>query len=224
MLLRKGGSGLGLLAILGLVFVAVALYAGVVQADRTQREAREVRQLPELSAAALARSMPGTTVAATGILAGDAGEEMLIYTEEEWQVERDDEGEWSGAWETINTVSPDATISLTDGNVLLLGTRDVAIDATLHEESIYVPEGASEVDGFVEGSIRHLGFRAGDQITTVGSVASEGIIPGRIVGGDRDALIVLLSQQVTGLRIVGAVLGLVGLTLMGIAVRLWLRP
>ena len=223
---RKQGCELAVVAILGLAFVVIAIFMGLVQAGRTLTEARDLDRLPILDAAGIARSERGATVLTTGRLAGEAPEDdgMLIYIEQEWQVEYDDEDGWEGSWQILTTVVPQCTLIFDNGTVPLNTAPGAALGPTAHEVTVYTPSRGREVDGTVEGTVRRLGFREADLITVVGTIATEGITPTRIAGGDRDVLMAYLSQQVTGLRIVGAIFGLVGVTLVVVAVVLFLRP
>ncbi|MCU0521269.1 MAG: hypothetical protein MUF84_11325, partial [Anaerolineae bacterium] len=207
----------------------IGAFTGIGQANRTRGEARGIADLPSLDAAMLAASSNGTAAVITGILSGDSGDDLVIYAEQEWQIEYDEDDGWQGSWQTLRTVVPDCRITLADGSAVLNATRNAIVDRTLHEAIVYVPaEGqahpATEVDGVVKGTIRHLGFRSGDQITAVGVTALESFTAERLSGGDHRALMQHLSQQVTMLRIVGVIFGLVGLGLMGAAAALLLRP
>ena len=224
----KHGSRLGLivLAVLGVAFVAIGVFAGISQVSRTLREARLIESLPELDAPAVRRLAPDTLVAVTGILElnedwADA-EGLIIYLEQVWAIEDNEDEGWEGAWETVYRAMPTTTLTLTGGSVTLRYTNEIPIDGTLHESRLYLPEQGRKVEGIVEGTLRHVGFKAGDQITVVGTTTAAGIRPNRVFGGDRQALLWHFEQRVVGLRIAGAIFGLVGLILMAVTgVLLW---
>ncbi len=224
----KAGSRLGLivLAVLGVAFVAIGVFAGIGQTARTLREARLIENLPELDALALRSLAPDTPVAVTGILElnedrADA-EGFIIYLEQVWAIEESEDEGWEGAWETVYRAMPTTTLALTSGSVTLRYTSEIAIDGTLHESRLYIPEQGRKEDDIIEGTLRHSGFRAGDQLTVVGTTTAAGILPNRVFGGDRQALLWHFEQRVVGLRITGAIFGLVGAILMAVAgVLLW---
>ncbi len=223
----KSGCGLGVLAFLGLAFVFIGVFAGVIQASRVSGEAAEAQQLPELDAPAFAQSAPGTRVAVTGVLADPfeqtGADGLLIYLEEQWALDYDEEQGWEGAWETVYVAAPECVLLAPGGEIALAYAREVAINGALRETTVYVPEQGREVDGLVEGTVRHRGFAVGDQITVVGNKAEAALLPTRIVGGDRAALVATLTQQVIGLRIAGGIFGLVGLLLVAFAGILFVR-
>lgn len=224
---HKPGWGPIVVALLGLAFLLIGVFAGVIQVARTLREARMVQALPELDAPALQSLAPGAPVAVTGIL--EVNEEvadaqgLVIYLEQRWTVEDTEDEGWKGAWETVYTASPACSLTLAGDSIALQVAREVVIDGTLHESRVYVPEQAQQVDGIAEGTLRHIGFKAGDKITVVGSKAAAGITPSRVFGGERKALVQHFERQVSGLRIVGGIFGLVGIGLLITAIVLWLR-
>ena len=212
MLKRKFGQGLGCLILLGLAFIGIAAMLGLVQAGRVRGEAHDIARLYLVDTAPLATSATGTPLAATGRLTGDPDDDvgLLVYTEQEWRVEYDDEDSWEGHWQTLRTVVPACTLELTAGRLPVNPRPDVTLSLTPREITVYVPTYGDEVDGIVAGTIRRLGFEPGDLVTIVGTTAPEGVDPTRIAGGTRDDLVAHLSQQVTTLRLVGAALALVG--------------
>ena len=224
----KHGSRVGLivLAVLGVAFVAIGIFAGIAQVARTLLEARLIENLPELDAPAVRSLAPDTLVAVTGMLElnedrADA-EGLIIYLEQAWAIEESEDEGWEGAWETVYRAMPTTTLTLTGGSVTLRYTGEIAIDGTLHESRLYIPEQGRKVDDIIEGTLRHIGFKAGDQLTVVGTTTAVGIMPNRVFGGDRQALLWHFEQRVVGLRITGAIFGLVGLILMAVAgVLLW---
>ncbi len=224
----KDGSRLGLivLAVLGVAFVVIGVFAGISQTARTLLEARLIENLPELDAPAVRSLAPDTPVAVTGILELNEDradvEGLIIYLEQVWAIEDSEDEGWEGAWETVYRAMPTTTLTLTGGSVTLRYTSEIAIDGTLHESRLYIPEQGRKVEGIVEGTLRHVGFKAGDQLTVVGTTTATGIMPNRVFGGDRQALLRHFEQRVVGLRITGAIFGLVGLILMAVAgVLLW---
>lgn len=222
----QSAIGLSLLALLGLAFLALGVLAGMGQGTRTLREARTVQALPELDAPAVQRLALDTPVVVTGLLdahtevADDQG--LIIYLEQRWAVAYNEDEGWEGTWETVETMVPACTLALTGGHVVLHEAHAVAIDGTLHENRVFVPEQARQVQGVAEGTLRHIGFQAGEQITVVGRTTAAGIMPSRVWGGDRTTLIQHLTGRVWGLRLAGILLGLVGLGLIVTAVAM--RP
>jgi hypothetical protein len=220
----KSRVGFVILGAIGLVFILLGIFAGFIQAKRTLEEAGSINSLPSLDWQSLESAIPGTAVIFTGILeenntAADVGG-LVIYTEEVWAVQyNDSEGSegWEGSWNWLNTYLPDTGVSMNGGTVMITQGQDVVIEQTLHEFKLAVPRDGREVDGIKEGSIRHRGFKAGDEITVVGEKEDAAVSAARIFGGNRAALEQYLANQVSGLRITGVVLGLAGLALIIVA-------
>lgn len=221
----KKGFPLSLLSLLGLGFIAVGVFAGINHANRQQREARALQQLPEVDAPAVAHSVAGTRLAVTGSLADpdDQAEDggLLIYQEQRWTVNYDEDSGWEGRWDTRYTVIPACRLDLPGGHVELYATDAAALYNTLHEIRTYTPEQGQEVAGIQEGSRRRIGFRVGDQVTVVGVKTAEGLLPELVSGGDRMTVVKYFEGEVLGARITGVIFGLVGVILVGVDV--WLR-
>jgi hypothetical protein len=218
---EKPKTALILLACLGILFILIALFAGVFQVNRTLNEAGLVQGLPEYNLQTLQETALGANILITGSLEAsgqqaDVGD-LLIYLAEEWHVRYNDsegfEG-WEGSWSKVETVVPACAVALSDGNVTLDAGQDTVIDNPLHEFKSFVPQNAREVGGIKEGSIRHRGFKAGDEVTIIGTKSAAGIIPSRIFGGDRQALEQSFAYRVSGLRLVGGIFALVGISLL----------
>jgi hypothetical protein len=210
-----------LLACLGILFILLALFAGVFQVNRTLNEAGMVQGLPELNLQKLQETAAGAAVLITGSLEANGQQadvgDLLIYLAEEWYVRyNDSEGSegWEGSWCKLETVVPACAVVLADGSVTLDAGQDTVIDNPLHEFKSFVPRNAREVDGVKEGSIRHQGFKAGDEVTIIGTKSAAGIIPSLIFGGDRQALEQSFTYRVSGLRLTGVIFALVGIGLL----------
>ncbi len=221
----KSRVGFIILGAIGLIFILLGIFAGFIQAQRTLEEAGSISSLPSFDRQSLENAVPGTAVIFTGILEennsdADVGG-LIIYIEEIWSVKyNDSEGSegWEGNWDWQNTFLPDTGVTVSGGKVMITKGQDVVIDQALHEFKLAVPRDGREVEGIKEGSIRHRGFKAGDEITVVGEKEAAAVAAVRVFGGNRAALEQYLANQVSGLRITGVVLGLVGLILMVIAV------
>lgn len=181
---EKPKTALILLACLGILFILIALFAGVFQVNHTLNEAGLFQGLPEFNLQALQEKALGANILITGSLEtsgqqADVGD-LLIYLAEEWHVRYNDsegfEG-WEGSWSKIETVVPACAVALSDGNVTLDAGQDTVIDNPLHEFKSFVPRNAREVDGIKEGSIRHRGFKAGDEITIIGTKVQQESFP-----------------------------------------------
>jgi hypothetical protein len=218
---EKPKTAIILLACLGILFILIALFAGVFQAKRTLNEAGLVQGLPEFNLQTLQETAAGADVVVTGSLEANGQQadvgDLLIYLAEEWHVRYNDsegfEG-WEGSWSKLETVVPPCAVALSDGSVTLEAGQDTVIDNPLHEFKSFVPRNAREVDGIKEGSIRHSGFKAGDEITIIGTKGAAGIIPSRIFGGNRQALEQSFAYRVSGLRLAGGIFALVGIGLL----------
>lgn len=72
--------------------------------------------------------------------------------------------------------------------------------------------------GLCSSFTRWCGFKAGDEVTIIGTKSAAGIIPSRIFGGDRQALEQSFAYRVSGLRLVGGIFALVGIGLLIISI------
>ncbi len=224
----KQGCTIVAMALVGLGLALIGIFAGVVEGSKKQDEAHFIEQLPELDAPGVRESISGTRVAATGVLgdpykaARDGG--FLIFQDQRWKVEYDEEDGWEGSWEPIRTVIPNCRIVMQGGTIEVYLVRSVELNNPGFEDRVYVPEGnVEEAAGISEGTVRRVGFRVGNSVTIVGTKTKEGIQPERIAGGDRADLIDYLNNEAAGLRLAGTIFGLVGLGLMGFSMVLWLR-
>ncbi len=218
---QKNNIGFIVLAVIGLIFVLLGIFAGLIQAKRTLDEAGSISTLPVFDRQTLESARTGTEVIFTGILDDNSADAdvggLIIYIEEIWAVRyNDSEGSegWEGSWNRLNTFLPNTGVTLNGGKVMLTKGQNVVIDQTLHEFKLAVPRDGREVDGIKEGSIRHRGYKAGDEITVVGEKEEFAVAAGRIFGGNRAAFERHLSNQVSGLRITGVAMGLAGLALI----------
>ena len=224
--MAKGNSNICyfILGIIGLFFIVLGFYAFFIQAKRTLQETVSISHLPESNMQTLVNTLPGTTVIFTGILeennqAADIGG-LIIYIKEIWSISyNDSEGSegWEGSWKRLDVFVPVNSIAIQGGSVLITKGPNLTIDQTLHEFKIDVPRKGREVNGIKEGSLRHRGFKSGDQITVVGIKDSQVIIAERIFGGNRADLERYLTYMVSGLRTVGIIFCLVGVALIGTA-------
>ena len=220
----KSKVGFIILGAIGLIFIVLGIFASLIQANRTMDEAGSIRSMPAFDLQAIESAIPGTAVIFTGILDenvafADVGG-LIIYIEEVWAVKyNDSEGSegWEGSWDWQNTLLPDTGVIVNGEKVMITKGQDVVIDQALHEFKLAVPRDGREVEGIKEGSLRHRGFKAGDEITVVGEKEDASVVAVRVFGGNRAALEQYLANQVTGLRITGVVLGLVGLALIIVA-------
>jgi hypothetical protein len=210
-----------LLICLGILFILIALFAGVFQVNRTLNEAGMVQGLPEFNLQTLQQTAAGADVVVTGSLEASGQQadvsDLLIYLAEEWHVRyNDSEGSegWEGSWSKLETIVPPCAVALSGGSVTLEAGDDTIIDNPLHEFKSFVPRNAREVDGIKEGSVRHSGFKAGDEITIVGTKGTAGVIPIRIFGGNRQTLEQSFTYRVSGLRLTGVIFALVGIGLL----------
>lgn len=210
-----------ILACLGILFILIALFAGVFQVNRTLNEAGMVQGLPEFNLQSLQQTASGADLVVTGSLEANGQQadvgDLLIYLAEEWHVRyNDSEGSegWEGSWSKLETVVPSCAVAISGGSITLEPGEDTVIDNPLHEFKSFVPRNAREVDGIKEGSVRHSGFKAGDEITMVGTKGTAGIIPIRIFGGNRQALEQSFAYRVSGLRLTGIIFALVGIGLL----------
>lgn len=208
--MRNQGCGLIVMAFMSLTFLALGVGLGLFAGGAVAREARTIAALPRLDMAGFRQTPVGDLVAVTGSLVDNAdlasGEGFVIYQEQEWDVDYDEDDGWEGDWRTVRTVAPQCTMGFADGRLLLYRNPDVDIDGAPHENTIHIPVGGREVEGILEGTVRRIGFRDDDQITAVGAKTDgEGVTPDRLFGGDRVALVDHLKGEATGFRVVGGI-------------------
>jgi len=217
--MRDRGCALIIMGFMSLVFLAIGVGVGLFAAGETSREARAIAALPELDVAGFRQTANGDLVVVTGGLVDNADlasdEGFVVYWEQEWDVEYDDEDGWEGDWSTVRTVAPDCTLSFAGSRLVLYHNAEVDLDNPPHETTVYIPNSGQTVEGIVEGTIRHVGFKDDDPVTAVGhKTDGEGLTPDRLFSGDRAALVKYLQGEAVTLRIVGGIFALVAVGLM----------
>ncbi|MBN2003997.1 MAG: hypothetical protein JXA21_11635 [Anaerolineae bacterium] len=207
-----------LMSLFSLPFLAMGLFLGVISASQSDREARDIQRMPELTGLAFRSIAPQEPVALTGRLAkNDAQanwEGFVIYLEQEWVI-TEDEDSVDGSWETRRTLVPDLQLTFSNETVMVYANPEIKLGGAWHETILHRPEDQELVDGFPAGSIRRVGFMDGDLVTVVGVKRdSGGVTPERLYGGDRAGLIRALRQGAVVQRVLGVVFGLVGVVIL----------
>ncbi|RME86180.1 MAG: hypothetical protein D6775_00805 [Caldilineae bacterium] len=200
----------------------------VVLSPRQALEARRIERMPALDAATLASVPSGEAVLVTGRLVDNAllaRDRFVAYSLEEWIVapanHATPDAKPSGSWQKVEFVVPALVLNAGGGTVTTLGTSDVSLSGSLHEETIYsnAYRGAEDVGGkwVPAGSQRYRGFFNGDVITVLGKKASTGeIIPEQLYAGDRVAFVESKREAARGLLTAGlCLIGLAPLVLAG---------
>lgn len=211
------------LGIIGVVLLVISAFAGIDQLKKAKGDAELISQLPVIEYADYERAEPGTLMVITGILQSatepSRPEDLIIYYEQTWNTEYDEDDGWTGQWDTYTFSIPKFMIMLSSGKIPVLGAERTLIDLPNHIVMVSEPGTGQVVDGITDGAKRQLGFKENDLITVVGNTSTEGLIPTRISGGSREDLLTNLSYRVSGLKIAALVFGVIGFVLLVFAGR-----
>ncbi len=143
----------------------------------------------------------------------------VALTRQELNYEQDDDGsDWT--WDTVEQVMPSLNIALQDGDVRTqaLGNRIVEMRGAVFTLEEYMPGSYNyQGESIAEGAIRSAIVTDGEWVTVVGTKDQAGQIYVRqFYLGDPDGLLQELNEEITFLRIFGAVFSSIGL-IVGVA-------
>jgi len=215
------------LAVIGIVLLMISAFAGIDQLKKAEGEVEALSDLPVIDYADYSKTELGSLIAITGLLqpAKDLSrmDDLFVYFEQTWNVDYDDEDDWTGQWDTYAFSIPNFMLVLPSGSIAPLEVERTIIDLPVHNVIVAEPRTGIIVNGITEGTVRQQGFKSNDLITVIGKKAKDGVIPDRISGGSREDLLTHLAYRVSGLRIAALVFGIIGLILILIAARNLLR-
>lgn len=211
------------MAVIGIVLLIISAFAGINQFKKAIREAEMINNLPVIDYADYLEAASGSLIAITGILqpVGEVSrpEDLIVYYEQTWNVDSDDEDDWTGQWETYTFAIPNFVVELSPGSIPVIGVDRTIIELPIHTIIVSEPKTGVVVNGITEGTMRQQGFRGNDLLTIIGNKSKDGLVPSRISGGSREDLLTHLSYRASGLRIAAIVFGSIGLILIFIAAR-----
>jgi hypothetical protein len=209
---------------MGVAFLAVGTYVGVVDARQERAEVARLEQLPPLSAAALKDQPGGTEAIVEGVVSPDnrvVFRDFVAYVREELDVTKDSHGDREETWRSDGEDTPGllleagGVVRVAKGYGIARGHRVWYDEATL---------------GFNrqprDGSERYHGLVAGGPVTAVGTVVDG---PGgkeldaqTLFGGTLDEFLTSRRGVAASLRILGGIFGVVGLLLAAVGTLLLL--
>jgi hypothetical protein len=211
------------LGIIGVLLLIISAFAGINQLKKATEEAEMINNLPVINYADFVEVASGSLIAITGRLqpVGEVSrpEDLIVYYEQTWNVEDNDEDDWTGQWETYTFAIPNFMVELSSGSIPVIGVDRTIIELPTHTVIVAEPKTGIVVNGITEGTMRQQGFRGNDLITVVGNKNQDGLVPSRITGGSREDLLTHLTYRASGLRIAAIIFGLIGLVLIFIAAR-----
>ncbi len=209
---------------MGVAFMAVGTYVGIVSARHARAEVARLEQLPSLSAAALEDQPGGTEAFVEGVVSPDnrvVFRDFVAYVREELDVTMDSDGDREETWRSDGGETPGllleagGVVRVGKGYGIALGHRVWYDEATL---------------GFNrqtrDGSERYHGLVAGSRVTVVGTVVNgpEGkeLDVRTLFGGTRDEYLTSRREGAASLRTLGGLFGVVGLLLADVGTLLLL--
>ncbi|MEI7771845.1 MAG: hypothetical protein WCI67_17770 [Chloroflexales bacterium] len=212
------------LGLMGSVFLCIGVVLGTVAARSASAEADRAERLAPASAAALEDSPLGKEILVEGALSArnkPRFRDFVAYTREEY---RGSDKDGHAKWSEDERVTPPLLVDLAAGAVQI-GNDDYRISgphATWQEGSTLVWNGL-----LGEGTKRYRGLVAGRPAMAIGIVrrGAEGaeLQAELVFGGTRAAYIAAQRDTARFMPIIGAILGGVGVLLLGIGVRVGLR-
>lgn len=98
------------LAAIGIVLLIISAFAGIDQLKKAKGEAEMISDLPVIDYADFNMAESGSLIVITGILqpASEASrsDDLIIYYEQTWNVDSDDEDDWTGQWQRLVYIFP----------------------------------------------------------------------------------------------------------------------
>lgn len=211
---------------MGLLFVAVAVFVGLVGVPYARGEAARLEQLRPLSAAALEDLPAGAEVLVEGAVSPrnrPVFRDFVAYEREELDVSTDSDGDRKQTWRSAGGEWPPLILEAGGAVTVAGGGYNIARGhATWYDEAT-LGFGGQERDG----SVRYHGLVAGGALTAVGTVVAgrEGneLAATTVFGGTRDEFLASQRGSVTFLMVFAAIFGAVGLILDTVGVVLLVR-
>ena len=209
---------------MGVGFLAVGTYGGIVSARHARAEVARLEQLPPLSAATLKDQPGGTESLVEGVVSRDnrvVFRDFVAYVREELDVTTDSDGDREETWRSDGGETPG--LLLEAGGVVRVN-KGYGIARGHH---VWYDEATL---GFNrqprDGSERYHGLVAGGPVTAVGTVVDgpEGkeLDAQTLFGGTRDEYLTSRRGVAASLPILGGIFGVVGLLLAAVGTLLLL--
>jgi hypothetical protein len=207
---------------MGVAFMAVGTFVGVVSARQERAEVARLEQLPSLSAATLEDQPGGTEAFVEGVVSPDnrvVFRDFVAYVREELDVTTDSDGDRDETWRSDGGETPGLLLEV--GGVVRVG-KGYGIARGHH---VWYDEATL---GFNrrprDGSERYHGLVAGGRVTAVGNVVDgpEGkeLDARTLFGGTRDEYLTSRRGVAASMRILGGLFGVVGLLLAAVGMLL----
>ena len=215
------------LGVIGIVLLIISAFAGLDQLKKAKGEAKIISDLPVIDYADYNNAESGSLIAITGMLQSvsevSRPDDLIVYYEQTWNVDYDDEDDLTGQWDTYTFVISNFMVELSSGSITVLEVDRTILDRPINTVIVSEPKTGAVVNGITAGTMRQQGFKSNDLITVIGNKSKDGLVPSRISGGSREDLLTHLSYRASGLRITAIVFGVMGLILIFIAARnlLW---
>jgi hypothetical protein len=207
--------------LIGLGFAGFGAYIFFVEAGNSSDEADRIESLPGGTMSEF-RDVPlNDTVAVTGTIiptdpineSAVADYDFIVYQVHRWEVSTDD-GETEGTWYFVSSDMVRFRLQLSD-LLLRIEKADIGeIEGELHRHVQRSSGGESatyEDSSLPEGSRLYGGLMSGDTVTVVGTrTGEETILPEKLYGGTREALVDDLRGEAAESQIVGGIFAIVG--------------
>ena len=185
------------LAVIGIVLLIISAFAGLDQLKKAKGEAEMISDLPVIDYTDYSKAESGSLIAITGILQPaseiSGPDDLIVYYEQIWNVESDDEDDWTGQWDTYTFAIPNFLVELPSGVIPVLAVDRTIIELPIHTVIISESKTGVMVNDITEGTMRQQGFKNNDLITVVGNKNKDGFVPSRISGGSREDLLTHLT-------------------------------
>ncbi len=200
------------------VLLGLALVVLLVVAPQEAREWNHVRRLNILDAVGFQATSPEAQVLVTGILDGDLSDitgELVVYIQQQWTtVYEAESGSYQSLWGMSKQVVPALTILVQGQQLQTAAVASVEQGGSQHTVVPGNNRSAGE-EGVSDRPTRLVGFRNGDRVTVVGYKNTDGnLVPTRLYGGTRDALLKELGIRMWGDYLGGGALILAALLIL----------
>jgi len=193
--LNKSFQSLSTSAMIG-VLILCGILAVSFAAPQSVRDWEEVRKLHALDLENLAAATPYSRVLVTGVLQGNptrTPDGLVAYGEQQRDIATVDSD--SGAWPAVAPAWPPLSIQIDGQSLQLAQAEFVELGGHLHLET-FSSSNDTLSDAADRGPVWTKGFKDGDPVTIIGRRDTDGrLIPARVYGGDRTALLRELSRD-----------------------------
>ncbi len=204
--------------VLGVGAFFYGLYSIVILVKQYLIEAEEAKHADKSDVASLASLANGKYVLLTGKITesnvSDELSKLVIFRQENWVVHKDPEyNTWHGTWKKEREVFPAFYLQLADGEVVINANTLTRLGHEKQVVDTYKPTVGRRVSDNIEGTVRHVGFKAGDEVSVLGKKGinknvhgahnEENITPLAIVGGSRKRLLEYFDDLINKTQNIG---------------------